>query len=176
MSLLKTEFNFLDVVSQDSHVRGYTEVQNDFSYQQNGINPYIYFRNVDQSDPLIQQQMMAFVDDVTDMDEVSNGPAQFWLPALREFVVDNKLESMDFNVQLLEFLNDDVMNRMYANDIVLNDDLEIKASRTLFRMDRVDPREVNNQVKAQLSQEEVSAAQPLNDESEAWSFFTFSTM
>merc|ERR1712157_465394 len=80
----------------------------------------VYFRYVDQSESDIQDQMINFVTELEDIQAITKGPSNFWLYDFREFVDsgDSNTNNMTFNEQLDQFLDNEIYNTLYGNDIV----------------------------------------------------------
>ena len=170
---LRVNFDFRSVLPSDSYVNGFYEALNAYSNGR-GPEPYIYFRNVNQSDPEIWEQMEAYVDAVVGIDAVTKPPFRFWLRDYKEFVANNEywLYDYPFNQRLQEFLY--VSEYSYHNDIKRDEEGYIVASRTSLKMDNVDAIELSSGVNALRALQMVSMEQPVNQQhSDEWDFFTF---
>mmetsp|Transcript_13786 Transcript_13786/g.19271 ORF Transcript_13786/g.19271 Transcript_13786/m.19271 type:complete len:918 (+) Transcript_13786:223-2976(+) len=174
-SQMEVYFNFTDVLPGDSYVTDLVDANAAYS-EQTSVNPYIYFRDVDQSDESIQIQMQQYVDQlVTDVDVIDVGPTFFWLNDFQDFI--NTTEGMGdltFLKQLDAFLEDPIYNVLYVNDIVRNDETgEILDSRCQVQMPGILWDEIQTQLDALLQQRSVSKEQEVNQDGGDWSFFTF---
>jgi len=173
VSQLEQEFKFTDVVPKDSYVTTFWENFKAYT-EQSGIFPFIYFRDVDQSNPSVQQQMENYVNDVIDLDQASFQPAFFWLRDFKAFVNEtNGIDMMNFNEQMDVFLGVPVYRDLYKNDIVRDNSGNILRSRTSIRFDKVDQEVIDKQITALHDQSDVSAAQLVNQNRKEWAFFTF---
>jgi Niemann-Pick C1 protein len=81
-SKLTQEFQFTDVVPKDSYVADFWNEFTTYS-ERTGVRPGVYFRFVDQCDPVMQQQMEEYVNNLVALDEVSGQPFYFWLQISR---------------------------------------------------------------------------------------------
>jgi len=172
-SNLTQEFRFTDVVPSGSYVTDFWDAFRLYT-EQTGIDPEVYFRDVDQSDPAIQEQMDEYVNDLVALKQVSYQPAFFWLRDFRVFVnTTTSVQSLVFNDQLTAFLQDPVYKELYADEIVRNADGSIFASRTTVSMDKVDQEDVTALIDALEAQRKVTADQPVNQGRKDWAFFNF---
>lgn len=159
--------------------------------------PMAYFRNVDQSNLQIQNQMLSYVDEiVTNVDSIIDYPNYFWLNDFNKFRTNQLLTKFlnvssnvehikserkphgyttpTFNEQLDEFMNDPYYSSLYGEDIVRDEITgDIITSRVQLFMDNMDRENVNDAVKALNQQREISAKQSINKDSNDWSFFTY---
>ena len=160
------EFNMYEVLMKDSYVSSYYAAVD--QYAETGfILPEVYFRNVDQSDPEIQQQMVEFIEAlVSDVDSITEEPTFFWLWQFQEFLTyDDRLLDLSFNQQMDIFLSIDVFKMLYGDNIVRDDETgDIIASRVIIHMDNVDVEDVQNQINAWAEQLSVTEDQPINAE------------
>jgi len=172
-SKLTQEFDFTDVVPSDSYVTDFWDSFQEYT-PQSGIRPEVYFRDVDQSDPSVQDQMEAYINDLVGLEQVERQPTFFWLRDFKSFVnTTESVQSMTFNDQVSAFLEDPVYRELYSEEIVRNADGDIVTSRTVINMDAVDQEDVVAQVDALEAQREVSSEQPVNKNRKDWAFFTF---
>lgn len=172
-SKLKQEFRFTDVVPDDSYVTDFMISLSDFSTR-SVVDPHVYFRFVDQSDPVIQAQMEKYIDDLIAIDAIETRPDFFWLPELKAFLSQqNDLAAAGFNEQVDAFLSVPVYARLFGNDVVRNATGSIIESRCVMRMTNVDMDDVKNQIKALKDQYTVTKSQPINQGRKHWSFFTY---
>ena len=160
------EFNMYEVLMKGSYVSSYYESVD--KYAETGfIVPEVYFRNVDQSDPEIQEQMDTFISDlVNDVDAITAKPTFFWLWHFREFLTyDDRLLDLTFNQQMDIFLNIDVFKTLYGDHIVRDEETgDVVASRVVIYMDNVNVEDVQNQINSWAEQLDVTENQPINAE------------
>jgi hypothetical protein len=103
-SQIRQEFSFQDVLPSDSYLADFLSARADYA-NLNQMQPGVFFRNVDQSDKLIQQQMKDFLVDLRTFDGVSGGPDFCWLYDFEKFVNDVEfVRNLGFNDQLGFFL------------------------------------------------------------------------
>jgi len=169
---LELKFDFTQVLPRDSYLIRLTDSINAHS-QREGVSPFLYFRYVNQSDPYIHIQMEKFVDDIVAIDAITDPPFKFWLRDYKIFVAENEepLRGLAFNDTLRLFLEDPRYN--YEDSITLDESHNIRASRTQVHMDKINPTEIVEGLKALKDQRKVSSEQPINQNGGEWQFFTF---
>ena len=173
-SELTQYFDFTKVIPSDSYIQTWWDAYQDY-YEANGVRASVYFRDVDFSDPSIQDQMEAYVQELAAMPSAGkNEPFQFWLRDFRDFVeTDQDLQSLAFEEQIAKFLENPVYHDSHNEDIVLDKNGVMTASRTLIRLDNVDEEDVVEVVDVLELQRSISASQPVNEGLDDWAFFTF---
>jgi hypothetical protein len=141
--------------------------------QREGISPFLYFRFVNQSDPDVHIQMEKFVDDVVAIDAITDPPFKFWLSDYKDFVGENEelVRGLAFNDTVRLFLEDPRYD--YDDSITVDENYNIKASRTQVHMDKINPTEIVDGLKALKDQRKVSSEQPINQNGGELKFFTF---
>ena len=169
---LTQEFDFTDVVPNDSYVTGYWDNFAELSTQ-GGVTTRAYFRDVDQSTPQVQDQMENYINDLVGIKAISHQPAFFWLRDFKQYVADNNMENVSFVEQMDAFMGEPVFQDLYKDDIVRNEQGKVVESRVMLVMDNVDQELVRDQIDALLDQRAVGEAQPINQERSDWAFFTF---
>jgi Niemann-Pick C1 protein len=189
-SLLKQEFYFTDVLPSDSYVADFWD-----NYNANtggtGVAPYVVFRDVNQGDLAIQDQMVEYVNSIVAMDEVEGQPDFFWVRDFQSFLtstqtmsslassfptdsdaystyrgssstVQDAMADLAFEQQLDVFLTVPSYNELYSDNIVRNTAGNITVSRTRVRMSQVNQRKVEAQVDALDTQRAISEVAPIN--------------
>lgn len=172
---LRQEFNYIEILPSDSYALGFYDAVKAYSVR-SPVLPYAYFRNVDQSDEHVQQQMQEYIDELVETDAIIHSPQFFWLKDFREFVNNSSIHffgELSFNEQLTLFLADPVYNKLYANDIVRDRNGNIAASRAMILMDNVDFQSVRDQIDALFDQREITESQPINEGRSHWAFFLY---
>jgi Niemann-Pick C1 protein len=176
-SQLTQSFSFTDVLPSDSYLTDFFDALDDYT-DRSSISPEVYFRNVDQSDKNIQEQMETYINDLVVMvDAILEPPGFFWLRDFKIFIMnlteDDPLAQLDFYDQVQAFLADDVYGELYRDDIVTDRDKTITASRCRIDMDNIDLEDVKQQIDALEEQRKVTRAQNINQGRKDWAFFTF---
>lgn len=174
---LRQEFVFTEVVPSDSYITPFFNAYQDYSVR-SSVAPFVYFRNVDQSDVKVQMQMDAFVTELVTIDAILAEPEFFWVRDFRSYVTASSntttdITSKSFNEQISEFLSDPLYNELYHEHIVLDSSGMVVTSRCQIYMDNVDIYNVKNQVKALKDQEKVSTSQEVNQGVGELRFFTY---
>ena len=173
-SKLTQEFEFTEVMPDDSYVTDFFHATDDYTTR-NGINSFVYFRFVDQSNADIQAQMEDYVNDLVAMDAVEEQPEFFWLRDFNQFLRDNadNVTDLTFNEQVDLFLSDPVTFDLYGADIVRNEAGNITASRVQLHFDNVDEENVREQMDTLGEQRDITARQPINRGLSDWAFFNY---
>jgi len=164
-TFLEQEFKPTDLVPDDSYVKTFANAQENFNSQKVPIN--LFFRNIDQSDPFVQEQMMQYVDDMVALDQFGSPPTFCWVRDFQLLQDSNEtlavvLNDMTFN-EKLDYLMENVpaINEIYGKNIVRDDLGNIIASRCSF-FASVDLKEVKQITRLLEDQRDVAAKQPLN--------------
>lgn len=176
-SNLRQEFDFTEVLPADSYIAPFFDALQDYSVR-SSISPYVYFRNVDQSNAEIQKQMDTFVTNLVTIDSIISEPDFFWLRDFQAFVLEssnttNDVTQFQFNDQLSTFLSDPLYYKLYNDNIIRDGSGNVLASRCLMYMDDVDFYDVKDQVKALNDQQRIASSQPINNGLRTLSFFTY---
>jgi Niemann-Pick C1 protein len=175
VSQLTQSFSFTDVLPNDSYLTDFFDALDDYT-DRSSISHQVYFRNVDQSDKNIQEQMESYISDLVSMvDSILEPPGFFWLRDFKVFVnkSEDSLAQLDFYDQVQAFLNDTVYSELYRDDIVTDRDGTITASRCRIDMDHIDLEDIKQQIDALEEQRKVIKMQPINQGQKDWAFFTF---
>lgn len=171
---LEQEFDIIDVVPSDSYVVDFFAAFRSYTFR-SPVEPSVYFRDVDQSDPDVQAQMKKYVADLVEIDAISEPPQFFWLESFDQYRKNPALglQNSTFNAQLDAFLNVPLFNLLYKNDIVRDVDGTVRESRCRVSFDNLDTKDVTAQIKAIKDQRAVTQAQPVNQGQDDWKFFTY---
>ena len=120
------------------------------------------FRFVDQSDEIIQQQMLEYMKEMSELDSVREAPKFFWLWHFNEFLNQTGLgDEVPFNEKLATFLDIQIFHDLYGKEIRLDDEGNIVSSRGYYFMDDVGL-PVRDQIDALSEQSDAMARQPIN--------------
>jgi Patched family len=178
-------FDFMQLLPDDSYMIDFFTNMNSYGDGKGWLFPIVFFRYADQSDPLVQQQMEDYVDElVTTMDSIPGPPTYFWLRDFKLFLTfDDRLQDFDFNTQLGIFLSIPVFRILYGDDIVRDPESgEIIASRCRLDMNSVTEATVMEQNDIFKLQEAITASQPINaagpagngtNSEDPWSFYLY---
>jgi Patched family len=171
---LKQEFNYIDMVPADSYLKDYMLALDDYT-NRNGLYVYVFFRDVDQSSPEVRQQMLDYVDDLTDSKAIAHYPVYFWLRDFNLFLDANNatLGDLTFNEQIASFLKDPGWEELYGEHIVVREDGSVFESRCVAYVD------VNIQVTKDGTDmlkhmREIDSRQPINQGQDEWTFLSYS--
>jgi hypothetical protein len=176
---------YLDYIPKDSYARSFLGALEDYTNIR--VPMAVYFRDVDQSDPEIQRQMRDFIDDISNLQQVGNGPDACWVrdmyeilnvvpnsSALREGHVDSdggkiaflakfvQHANITFEERLDVMLGVPVIRDVYGSDIVRDDDGHITASRCYILVRHIDLSNINEQIDMLHEQRFVTMEQPIN--------------
>jgi len=170
---LTKDFKVSGVVPEDSYMLRFFDALDDYG-QRGSVTPTAYFRNVNQSDPHVQNQMEDFINDLVSMDQIEFQPPFFWLRDFKQFTnTTARVYGLPFNRQLAAFLDDPGYQRTYGSSIMLDKDGSIESSRCVLYMTNLNMDDTNAQIRALYDQRNVASSQPTNQGLEAWNFFTF---
>ena len=173
-SKLTQYFDFTDVIPGDSYIQTWWDSFQDL-YEANGVRAEVYFRDVDFADERIQDQMEMYVNELAAMPySGADQPFDFWLRDFKVFVDENSLVDAAFEEQIKMFLQDPNFYDSYNEDIVLDANGVMTASRTLIRLDNVDEEDVQEVVDVLELQRSISRRQFVNRGKDDWSFFMIS--
>jgi predicted RND superfamily exporter protein len=176
---LSQRFRSQDFVPEDSYVGNFLEALDSYSDHVIGIN--VYFRGVNQSDPAVQQEMRQYMDDLIKMPAVNGtDPAFCWvmdIEKLKSRPAFELIKDMSFSDQVSIVLNHPIGKEAYGDDIVLDENGTIVASRCWLNPKYLDLNVVKEQINLLADQRAVSLAQPVNNGSlDDMKFFTFDKM
>jgi predicted RND superfamily exporter protein len=178
-TLLTQEFNVEDYVPADSYLRGTLyAMENYYSLKK----PFeVYFRDVDQSDPDIQQQMREYINELAALPQIGEEAPFCWVRDFEQIPerfpqYADLLDGLSFQEQLNFAMNNPTIREVYGEDIVQDEFGNITASRCLLFLRNLDLAIVDDQIDMLLSQREISASQPINQDKEEWSFFAFDSI
>lgn len=177
-TLLDQQFKSEDFMPRDSYVTGYIKASRD--YGQEMISVGIYFRDVNQSDKAIQQQMRNYIDDLYGLSQVTEYPPFCWVRDFEKFKGNLDLgfnvSSLTFNEQLNLAMQDPRVKELYGDDIVRDQRGNITASRCWLYVKNVNFNDVQEQVNLLLDQRAVTAKEPVNQGKHNWPFFTLNEL
>lgn len=171
---LKQEFQFKDLMPKGSYGVSYlTAMQR---YTDRAIGPWIVFRDVDQSDELVQDQMLEYIDDlVANVDAFGEEPPLCWLKEFRKYLLtaNERFKQKPFTEQLDELLSDPAIGDAFSDDIIRRQDGNITASRCQIFVTDLNMDSVQAQIDFLQQQDKVTIDQPVNQGGKRWAFFTY---
>ena len=175
-SRLTREFQTIDLLPSNSYLRVFWN--NYGLYVSPGATTIeVIFRDVNESDPLIQEQMTDFVDDLVALPQISSQPTYFWVRDFQNFVNETLgVQNLTFTDQLDHFLGVPVYQSLYKDHIVRDETGEVTASRTLLSVDQLKQGDTVALVEWMGAQRHVSDIQPANRNREDWAFFTHASI
>jgi len=171
-SKLEQAFSLTDVLPKDSYLTDFIEARSAYT-DRSLVRVGVYFRDVDQSDPLVQDQMFKFVADLVEMDAILAEPEFFWLRTLKTFVNLTRTNNLDFDAQVHLFLGNPIVNRVFGRDIVLDENMNIAASRCFIDMDKSVMQSVTDNIKTLEAERQVVKSQLMNQGKKDFPFFTY---
>ena len=170
---LRQEFDFTDLVPKDSYLKRYYRAKE--MYSTVGLYNYAIFRDVDQSDPAIQEQMEKYVNDLA-TEGPADEPTYFWLRDFKAFMnePENKnLTYLSFEDQIREFLDVPFNNELYDSHIGRpTGGGTVFESRVQLHVN-VDLTDSKDATEMLASLRKVSKAQEINRGQKDWKFFTY---
>lgn len=193
---LGQKFSPTDLVSSDSYTIGFFDAQK--NYDPRSLPVRITFRNVDQSDPIIQQQMINYIDELMTLKEFGGTDGVdytaekkqqqrekqlCWITDLRRFATEDPflspiLKDKSFTQQVDILLGIPQLKAVYGSKILRDEETgEIIASYCdLFTFD-VPFDDADAQMDFVLKQRAVTERQPVNisdgNDHDNWAFFMY---
>ena len=163
-SLFRQSFDVVQLLPSGSYLKDFLQALDYYGEGKGWLLPTAYFRDVDQSDPDVQRQMDAYINDLVDMDSISSQPPFFWLRHFQEFLTyDERLPDLNFTQQMDIFLSIDNFRLLYGDHIVRDPESgDVLASRCVLYMDNVDYSSVHEQIEIYKEQNEIAGLQPIN--------------
>jgi Patched family len=176
---LSQQFRTQDFVPEGSFVGDFMEAVG--TYSDHVISVNVYFRGVNQSDPDVQREMRHYMDDLIKMPAVNGtDPAFCWvmdIEKLKSRPAFELIKDMSFSDQVSVVLNHPIGKEAYGDDIVMDENGTITASRCWLNPKYLDLGVVREQIDLLADQRAVSLAQPVNNDSvDDMKFFTFDNM
>lgn len=197
-TLLEQHFNVADYVSPDSYLYTVFSSLDDYS---SVVRPMgVYFRNIDQMDADMQKQMIAYVDELEQLDQIGATNVSLeeaansdeirpfcWVRDLQEieksYADDPTFQAvfadMTFSEKLDFAMKDKVFREVYGANIVRDEHGNITASRCFLFLKNLDLENVHAQVDMLFDQREVTMAQPINNmpqHADEWAMFSFNDL
>ncbi|CAB9512172.1 Pick C1-like protein 1 [Seminavis robusta] len=176
-TMLRQEFDVKALFPDGSYM--ISAMDSMYAYQERSILFHIFFRNEDQGDPAIQQQMISFVEEIQALPAFGAAPPLCWvrdLQRLQETGYYDVVEDMSFEEQIQFAMDIPAFKEGYGKDIVIDNDTgKITASRCTILAQNSFMDTVENQIDFLNDQRAVTTAQVVNqgklDGQE--SFFTY---
>jgi len=175
---LTQEFTVTELYPADSYVTTFAEAYQ--KYTSRFFPTYVYFRDVDQSDEEVQDQMINYVTELSQLDKFEDVVPFCWIKDFRYLISSGESDAYignatSFEEQVQALLSNKAIHEVYGDNIILDDNGKITASRCILFLKDVDPNVVQQQIDLLHEQREVSASQPVNEgkAGESWSFFTY---
>lgn len=178
-SLMEQEFKAEEIVPKDSYVKGFLQSVNAYSAQI--ITVGVYFRDVNQSDPKVQEEMRSYVEELKSM-ELFDNSSICWVTDFPDIQERNSellatLGNLTYSQQLDLALSFPAIKELYGNDIVRDSrngiNGNITASRCWLFIKNLDMQDVQDQTDFLLDQREITLAQPVNEDRSRLAFFSF---
>ncbi|CAB9519465.1 Pick C1-like protein 1 [Seminavis robusta] len=177
-SLLRQEFQVTELVPSDSYVVSFLDAFS--SYRSRSLPVYAYFRFVDQSDPGMQEQMVQFIEDLGELDQMADPPF-CWIRDVLSYTENETigerlgldLQALTFNQQMDLLLSNPTIEELYGQDIVRDANGNITASRCRMYTENLNLDVVQDQIDFLHAQVNVTTSQPVNQGRENWAFFSY---
>ena len=167
-------FDYTDVIPAGSYVQDFANTIDAYK-EVSLIGTGVYFRNVDQSDPLIRAQMRNYIDALLENEYFNRPPDFFWLDHFDLFVAFTGKSHLPFNEQVDLFLQNPVFSLLYRRDIARDEQGNVIASKTRIGVD-VDLTDIQDQLAALEAEEAITKAHPMNEGRDEYAFFTYEGM
>jgi hypothetical protein len=155
------------------------------TYSSRLLGVAIYFRgDFDQLDGNMQQQMMDYVNDLSELPYFSEEPPFCWFRDFREYrnstMVLEAAESIGLDLSKMTLAEQTklaftipAIKETYGNHVVFDEEGRITASRCFTYIEDIDLNVVKEQIDLLKDQRAITARQPINQNTDNWPFFTF---
>lgn len=180
-TLLTQEFIVSDFLPQDSYVADYLDAVDDYAIEMVPVG--IYFRELNQSDPQVQQEMRDYINDLLELEQLDTPPPFCWVADFGNETDQMVSEHLGMDISFLSFnqkldlaLSDSRIRAVYGDDIVRDEHGNITASRCWINLAKIDFDNVQEQIKMLNDQRAVSYAQPANEGQDDFRMFTFTDL
>jgi hypothetical protein len=199
--LLKQEFSFFDLLPDYSASKTYYGAQQIHG----GIikEMYVFFRDLNQSDSVIQDQMLNYMDEIEALDNIEEMPF-CWFRDIRDLREDPEafyesrmadpatarlleahpevldylkhsdiVKGMSVNQVLNIALEQPLINALYSQHIVRNEHGDVINSRCRVLVKNLNGRDVNDQIRLFEAQEAITISHPLNQDGPYYHCFLY---
>lgn len=187
-SHLKQDFRPEEFMPDGSYAFSFIDTLALYTQRKQVMN--VYFRDVDQSNPAVRQQMIDYVDQIAAMPQVDSYPAFCWVRDFKAIEDGNNtlfesytqglvIPDQSFEAQLDLLLSFKDIRSVYGKDISRYpeghpQEGQIEASRCQFTINNIDIAQgVEDQIQMLNDQHDVTLAQPVNQGRERFAFFAF---
>jgi len=176
-SQLYQAFDASDLAPEDSYTRDFIFVWNTRVGRPFPVS--IYFREVDQSDPEIQEQMRKYIDDIVAMPYMGRDPSFCWVTDWLEYS-GMLSDELSFYEKLDTFLSIPQAMNVYGRDIVRDEKTgNILSSKCRLDTQNTDKGSIMDSIKYQINflreQRRIGHEQSINEglSPSDWPFFAF---
>jgi Niemann-Pick C1 protein len=179
-TLLTQEFIISEFLPAGSYVADYLDGVHDYATEMVAVG--VYFRDIDQSNETVQQQMRDYIDGLINLEQLGSPPPFCWVRDMAnedlfsEEAIGFNISSWSFNDKLNLALSDPRIRQLFGDDIVRDEDGNITASRCYLFLSSIDFDVVQDQIKMLNDFSAVTVAQPLNHEQAKFSMFAFTDL
>jgi predicted RND superfamily exporter protein len=160
---MRQKFKLTDVLPRVSYAADFLDAT--FEYQNRTlIGVQVVFRDIDQSDALVRQEMKAFIKSLTELDFAAESRTETHWTSLFDFYVafNSEAKGKPFNQQLDGFLSIPFNRAAVGPDIARDEDGNVVASRVRVKF-AVDLDDVKSQINVLKQQLNVTLSNPLNE-------------
>ncbi|CAB9521722.1 Pick C1-like protein 1 [Seminavis robusta] len=177
-TMLKQDIDIKTLFADDSYmIPALTTVE---EFQERSFAFSIFFRNEDQGDPLVQQKMISFVEEIQALPALGAPPPLCWvrdLQAIQETEYFDVVRDLPFEEQIQFALNIPAFKEAYGNDIVIDNNTgKITASKcTILARNSFLLESIQNTIDHLNGQRAITESQDINQGKAGGeeSFFTF---
>lgn len=195
---LTQKFDPQDYVPKDSFIQGFFTSL--YQYSSLVLTFEVYFRNIDQGDPAIQQQMRDYIYELSKIPQIGKLPEPCWITDMADYLAGDfsKLDGLSddqqaeagflasalqtgnytFEETLSLVMSVPAIRDVYGEDIVRNEAGEVTASRCFLHLRQLDFDNVQGQIDFLHQQQDIARAQPVNqlpENQDDWAMFAFSS-
>jgi Patched family len=182
-TLLTLEFKSSDFLPDQSYAIDFLDAVNMYTHRKMYIG--VIFRGTNQSDPLVQQQMIDYIEDLSQLPQVQAKPELCWvldfqalrkgeIPGLEHYTsLLDMSKNQTAKEQLDLLLSVPEINQVYGSSMVRNEDGDIIASKCFVTVNNVDMDVAKEQIDFLADQRRITVEQPINQGRDDDAFFTF---
>lgn len=173
-TMLTQEFVVTDYVPEDSFTGSFMSAHDRFSSLK--VPMTVYFRDVNQSDPMMQQHMINYIDALSELPQIQQPPDFCWVRDLKNFMNGDFSDKMDekeiedaksfvaaiqagnktFSEQIDIVLKVPTLRDVYGGDIIRDEHGEITASRCFLFVRHIDLHNIKEQIQLLIDQRTIT--------------------
>jgi len=176
-SLLTQKLEVLELFPEGSFVT--SAMENLYANQDRNFPVEIIFRGVNQSSPIIQKEMKDFISDIVELPAFGQEPPICWVrdfEIMKDAALFETISDLPHGQQVQYALSIPAIQEAYGDDIVVDKEGNIGASRCIVLAKNSVLQDVEQQISLLAQQRAITNAQTINQGRHDEAFFTFGSM